>query len=886
VLSGCPSTNSEPCLADADCGAGRRCRLGACAPECRDDLDCPAGQVCAAEGRCAPPPRCTRASDCASGFTCAEGTCLCLRDAACAAGEACLLGACGPMPACAQDADCAPYGRTCEPNQGICLVACTTPDDCSPGGDPQLALLLYRCDAGRCVRRCTGTLACGGGLVCFDGDCVRPNCATFADCPAGTYCTAQQGGVCAPYETCGSAAECGDAFECRPFSPCPPGFDCAQSVCQELPRCLVDADCAQPGYCQDRHCRRAAACSAAAPCAGTGEICVGGVCVPSPCRGDPDCAFPEACVDGRCVPPPTPSSIVALRLFPSSGVIEVGESRKLSLVGVRSDGSTVPIWSAAYSVSPSNWADVDAAGNVTARLPGPFTVGAALPGWARPGAYASFIAYAPASAGERVVRVIDAATRDPVPGVHVALCPDPPAAGPCPGLLEGLTDATGEARFLTAAALVDVAAASPELRSDGLPRYDRVSVAGTAALDVLLPVQPNPVHGAAGFTATMGFSSAHGSGELALGLTVAARWDVVDQDLADLFGDVFFVTLPVSGQRAPFFGSTVAALDLGFPLPVPVKQFADATADPGPRGVVGFGGKVPLDAIGSAGSADLLSYVGALDYAVAEPQRFAARPYVADAADVDGDGLCADPQRCPAGSEDVPDYGGFPRLTFTPARQQLLRTELQLPALPPGVDSLVVAAVQARPDVGALVLGLTSRAGGVPSPAVLKSGAPYDAAEAGRPGLWAFATSALPGGGRRTTARLLLADALPVSADLGPLLPLPAGMSADAAARTVSLGQPAWDAVAVAGASLGRAVLRSAQGRHVVYFAVAPGQTAIRVPDAPSGLAGDPASDPSAALELQAIELSGGVSALDALDLRGPNLSELPALVSRYARGP
>src|SRR6185369_14161644 len=179
VLSGCPSINSEPCQADADCGAGRRCRLGACAPECRDDVDCPAGQACTAEGRCAEPPQCMKAADCASGFTCAEGKCLCLRDAACAAGEACLSGACGPMPACAQDADCAAYGRTCEPNQGICLVACTT----------------------------------------------------LADCPAGTYCTAQQGGVCAPYETCGSTAECDAAFECRPFSPCPPGFDCAQLVC-------------------------------------------------------------------------------------------------------------------------------------------------------------------------------------------------------------------------------------------------------------------------------------------------------------------------------------------------------------------------------------------------------------------------------------------------------------------------------------------------------------------------------------------------------------------------------------------------------------------------------------------------------------------------------
>jgi hypothetical protein len=790
------------------------------------------------------------------------------------------------MPACAQDAECAAYGRVCEPAQGVCLAACAVPEDCAPGSDPQLALLLYRCEAGRCIRRCTGTLACAGGLVCFDGDCVRSNCTTLADCPSGTYCTAAQGGVCAPYQVCSGAAPCPAQFECRPFNPCPPGFDCAQSVCQELPRCLVDAECAPPSYCQDRHCQPSVACSAGMPCAGAGEICVGGSCVPSPCRGNPDCAFPDACVDGRCTPPPAASTIVSLRLLPERGVFEVGEQRTLALVGARANGSTVPIWSASYSVAPPGAADVTATGDVTARAAGPFTVSASLPGSPAPAAQASFIAYAPAAPGERLVRVIDAATRAPLQGVRVALCPDPPASGPCPGGLEGQTDAAGEVRFLTAAALADVSAAAPDLRSDGLPRYDRVSVAATGAADVLLPLEANPVHGAAGFTATMGFGSAHGSGELALGLAVAARWDVVDQDVADLFGEPFLVTLPLGGQQAPFFGATVAALDLGFPVPVPVKPIADAEADPGPRAVVGFGGKVPVDALGAGGTLDLLSYVGALDYAVAPPTAFSARPYVADAADVDGDGLCADPQRCPQGSEDVPDYAAFPKLAFTPARQQLLRTELQLPALPAGVDSLVVAAVQARPDVGALVLGLTSRVGGLASTTVLKSGAPYAVAEAGRPGLWAFATSAVPGGQRRTTGRLVQADALPVSADLGPLLPLPAGMSADAASRTVALGQPAWDAVAAAGANLGRAVLRSAQGRHVVYFAIAPGQATLRVPDGPSGLVGDPAGDPSSRLELQAIELAGGASALEALDLQGPNLSELPALVSRYARGP
>src|SRR5207249_485171 len=111
--------------------------------------------------------------------------------------------------------------------------------------------------------------------------------------------------------------------------------------------------------------------------------------------------------------------------------------------------------------------------------------------------------------------------------------------------------------------------------------------------------------------------------------------------------------------------------DLGFPVLVPIKPTADALADPGPRAVVAFAGKVPLAALNSGGTPDLLSYVGALDYALSAPQGFTARPYVPDQTDINGNGLCADPNKCPAGSEDVPDYGAFPRLAFAPAREQL-----------------------------------------------------------------------------------------------------------------------------------------------------------------------------------------------------------------------
>jgi hypothetical protein len=588
-------------------------------------------------------------------------------------------------------------------------------------------------------------------------------------------------------------------------------------------------------------------------------------------------------VDGTCAPPPAASQVVALRLFPGSAVLEVGDSAQLTLIAVRADGSTAPLPAASYSVEPAAAADVTAEGLVTARAPGAAVVRAALGGSLAAPAEAAFQLYLPAAPGERVVRVIDAATRQPLAGVPVAACADPPPDGPCPAPVELTTDARGEARFALAGALASFSAASLELRSDGLPRYDRASVLATAAADVLLPLGHNPVHGSAGYTATVSFAGTRGDGELLLGLSAASRWDVLDQDLQSLFGDLFWVTLPLGGQRAPFLGASVVALNAGLPVPIPVKGTAYALADPGPRAAVGFGGKVPLAAIGAGGSADLLSYIGALDYGVLAPQTFPARPWVADGADLDGDGLCADAARCPQGPEDLPDYAAFPPLAFAPRREQALRTEVALAPLPAGLGSVVTAAVQVRGDVGPLMLGLSSRQGATAGTVILRSGAPYAAAEGGEPGVWAFATSATAP--RRTTGRLLRFAATPALVDVGPWLPVPVGTSYSVPERRIALAQPAWGDLAAAGAELGRAVLTSSAGRHVLYFEIRGADPFARVPDGPSAAAAvDPAGQAGALLELTAVDLTAGVTAAGALDLQGLNLGDLPLLIDRYAR--
>ncbi len=160
---------------------------------------------------------------------------------------------------------------------------------------------------------------CPPGMVCFEGDCLRPcennECVeggTFCDpvrmvcispcfdleCPAGQECNEISGECedrCAGVE-CALGELCVNG-NCRPgdctVHGCPRGQACVNAVCQDDP-CRAMA-CPGGQFC------RGGACvpSCAAVSCAVGESCVDGVCVDDPCGGFA-CPDGQACTDGEC----------------------------------------------------------------------------------------------------------------------------------------------------------------------------------------------------------------------------------------------------------------------------------------------------------------------------------------------------------------------------------------------------------------------------------------------------------------------------------------------------------------------------------------------------------------------------------------------------------
>jgi hypothetical protein len=78
--------------------------------------------------------------------------------------------------------------------------------------------------------------------------------------------------------------------------------------------------------------------------------------------------------------------------------------------------------------------------------------------------------------------------------------------------------------------------------------------------------------------------------------------------------------------------------------------------------------------------------------------------------------------------------------------------------------------------------------------------------------------------------------------------------------------------------------LVGSQNGHVVYFEAQGAQAAVALPPAPQDAAGiDPAGESTASLSVVVMSL-GGVTAQDALDLPGHNLTDLPTYLDGYSR--
>jgi hypothetical protein len=764
--------------------------------------------------------------------------------------------------------------------------------------DPRVASLLFICRQGDCLRQCLNDATCGAGFVCEAGVCERAECATLADCPAGQYCTSATTGRCREYQPCASSAECAPNTECRAFAPgaCPPGFDCSQRLCQELPRCLVDTDCpaSPPAFCREGHCQPTAACTGPAECA-AGLQCVVGRCMPGGCRGHGDCAAGEACTDGACRPPPAAISILSFALSPRAAVLVVGDSVQLSLVAYALDGSSFPLARGTFTAvdasgAPSDAVTVTDSGRVTAVAAGSVRVLARPTGAAVLPQEATLTVLPALESGRRVV-VVDAASHRPLTGVEVLGCDAPPPTGPCPAPLTVTTDGSGVALFPSfTGATASFSAASPELRADGRPRYERLSVATTPARDVLLPLGDNPVHGAAGFNASISFSEVHSTGEAWLGFSLLSARDVTAVDPTTLFGESFLVQIPTLPQRVPVPSSLVASVSAGLGLTTEIKARSYGLGQAGRRTAVAFAGKVALSQAASLRPVDLLTYAGAMDYALQPFTSITHRPHEPDMSDLDGDGLCADAQRCPQGSEELPAYERFTGLSHRPRREQLRRTEVVLPPLPAGLDMAVVAAVEISTEAGVAPLGLAARAGGAPQPdgtrpvgtVLLRSGAPYGGAEVGRPGVWALATSTTGGSGA-TSGWLVQGDTLPLRVSVPAFLPLPSASYAPER-RTLTPAPASWSALAQAGAGLARVTLTGTQERHVVYLPLEAGQGALQLPESPPGAGADPAGQPGASLEIVALKLVAGQAPADLLDTPGSNLLQAPRVLEAWSR--
>jgi len=343
------------CIVDDDCPCGPCGGDGLCTVGCEDDTDCPAGQVCGADGRCEQCKACEADSDCAADVPCVEGCCdglpSCRNDSDCDIGV-CVKGKCQE---CRQDRDCeANYGT----DDLVCIEnRCETP--CYTGlSDGSCFDGLKAGDlCENCPEQCPEGYVCGeNGYVCGTYEvlntvtnqaetrsipcqaCIRPcssdnmcrqRCDIAADCiqqeASGNSCTpgeedspCEVGEICVLEGTKGTcqwpAATCPDGVCLGPrlvqealCGPVVPGT--TNRFCEYFDgRCDSDIDCDRvssldgvPRTCKDSQCIESNYCVGNSDC-DPGQVCVDGKCREGDCTSDIDCGVGYVCSDqNACV---------------------------------------------------------------------------------------------------------------------------------------------------------------------------------------------------------------------------------------------------------------------------------------------------------------------------------------------------------------------------------------------------------------------------------------------------------------------------------------------------------------------------------------------------------------------------------------------------------
>jgi hypothetical protein len=237
------------------------CTQGSCglAPDpaavglrCDDGNPCTTGDACTARGTCTGTEvNCGRLDG-----PCAQGVCnprtggceaqsinegqACNDGNACTQTDTCQRGTCvGSNPvACPPPGQCQTGSGTCDPATGQCVYASKL--DGTPCDDGDRCTQTDTCQGGACVGG--DPVACAAGEICRNGGCFVP-CQTVLDCPfetcPGCACifTLSQGLLCLDTVTavgeCASAADCPAGTVCSTFfsgNPAKPRL-CTQPCC-------------------------------------------------------------------------------------------------------------------------------------------------------------------------------------------------------------------------------------------------------------------------------------------------------------------------------------------------------------------------------------------------------------------------------------------------------------------------------------------------------------------------------------------------------------------------------------------------------------------------------------------------------------------------------
>jgi hypothetical protein len=224
-----------------------------------------------------PPTACRSAAECAEGEKCTNLGCfvVCADDSTCLNGATCNGEFCVP-----DGVDVHPTGPGTNPDDSPSTEP--VPESCAADEECQRADPVLVCDNGKCVEACASNDDCPPDYVCAPcGKCTPKDTPTCGD--LRVYCDATKPGSCGANRAC-LTGHC--HVTCDAAAACPVGQVCLSGVCVDdpspkNPQCVLNKDCANGAFCINGYCHAACtgeSCGSAETCStGGGNQ---GVCMP------------------------------------------------------------------------------------------------------------------------------------------------------------------------------------------------------------------------------------------------------------------------------------------------------------------------------------------------------------------------------------------------------------------------------------------------------------------------------------------------------------------------------------------------------------------------------------------------------------------------------